>query len=1325
MSTPEAIEPSLAANTAPGTSTSTGLEKPFVGTFQSSGNVILGTAIIHVRNNIGDWTPVRALLDTGSQISVITHACASRLGLKRRSCNTSVMGLSQAHVPATKGSTHLTFRPRHADNPKISCDPLILSKITGPMPASKLSPDIRNTYNHVELADPEFDNPAPIEFLLGADVYVNILGDCVRVLHARGFPSAFETSLGWVIIGHTTITDSSPCVSLLLSTQPSIDHLMHQFWSIEEPSPPVEPFTDDQKCEEHFTQTSSRDDQGRFSLALPFKSNPSILGDSYKMATSRFYNLEHKLQRDPDLYALYRDFMKEYEALGHMVISEQPGKYYIPHHAVVKRNGTNIKLRVVFDASAASTSKCSLNDLLYTGPKLQSDITQILHRCRLRRYMFTADICKMYRQIQIHSDDRTYQHIVWRNSPSDELQDYELTTVTYGVSASPYQAIRVLHQLEHDDGHKFPLARKILSTQTYVDDIVSGDDTVSALLQRQADLVQLLMQAGFELKKWSSNTPEVLRHIPQGDHAVQPSFDPKDDMSVKILGLHWDPVTDTFSYHTSPVPLTVTKRVVLSTIAKLYDPVGAIAPIIFWAKSLMQTIWQSGLDWDDPLPPSLMTSWEKFASELHLVCEIKLPRHIVVSTRLVTQLLGFCDASERGYAAVVYLRTIDVNGEIKVYFITSKSKVAPLKLGSVDRSLTIPRLELCGALLLAQTIQRLCDTFEGAISISAIYTWTDSQVVLSWLTSTQSHFKIFVTNRLAKINALMPSCRWRYIPSALNPADCVSRGLLPSETVNHPLYWQGPPFLHLIESDWPSETCELIPPSRLPDYKSIDAVTCSVTSLPPPAWYLRFSSLTRMQRVTAYVQRFIKRTRLLTTSTGPLQHSELEHALVPIIIATQQTCFAALVSQLNGEDPKISPRSMAQLAPFTDQIGIIRVGGRLTHARSTVVAKCPILLPKVSHLTTLVIRHYHLTYLHAGPQLIASLLARTYWVISGRSAIRQLVFNCVVCARHNPRVPQPFMGNLPAQRVRQSRPFSHVGIDFAGPLLIKDGRRRNAPSVKCYLAVFVCMSIKAIHVEVVSDLSTNAFIASLHRFVSRRGVPSDIYSDCGTNFIGADRELQKLFGLSATQNSVSDSIPCRWHFNPPAAPHFGGLWEAAVKSVKFHLKRVVGTQILTFEELTTLASRIEAVLNSRPLTAMSSDPHDLRALSPGDFLIGQPLTALPEPDQTYIAQNRLNRWELLRQIYQSFWKRWASEYLTTLQGRSKWVQHQPNVKVGDLVLIQTPNQPPMFWKLGRIENTHPGQDGVVRVATVRTNDGCIKRPVVKLAVLPMEGNSST
>jgi len=268
------------------------------------------------------------------------------------------------------------------------------------------------------------------------------------------------------------------------------------------------------------------------------------------------------------------------------------------------------------------------------------------------------------------------------------------------------------------------------------------------------------------------------------------------------------------------------------------------------------------------------------------------------------------------------------------------------------------------------------------------------------------------------------------------------------------------------------------------------------------------------------------------------------------------------------------------------------------------------------------------------------------------------------------------------------------------------------------------MSVKAIHLEIVSDLSTSTFIAALHRFVSRRGIPSNIYTDCGTNFKGADKQLQQLFNKASAQPALSAAIQCNWHFNPPGAPHFGGLWEAAVKSVKFHLKRVVNVQILTFEELSTIATRIEAILNSRPITALSIDPNDLRALSPGDFLVGEPLVAVPEPDITHVPINRLNRWELLRQMYQSFWKRWSSEYLSTLQGRSKWFRQKPNVKIGDLVLVQTPNQPPMNWKLGRIENIYPGQDGVVRVVTIRTTDGIIKRPVVKLAVLPIDDNLS-
>ncbi|XP_060878449.1 uncharacterized protein LOC132950867 [Metopolophium dirhodum] len=308
------------------------------------------------------------------------------------------------------------------------------------------------------------------------------------------------------------------------------------------------------------------------------------------------------------------------------------------------------------------------------------------------------------------------------------------------------------------------------------------------------------------------------------------------------------------------------------------------------------------------------------------------------------------------------------------------------------------------------------------------------------------------------------------------------------------------------------------------------------------------------------------------------------------------------------------------------------------------------------------------------------------------------------------------MADLTASRVTPCRPFLRVGIDFAGPLTIAENRHKNSRSIKCYLAIFVCMVVKAVHIEVVSDLSTPSFLASLHRFVTRRGTPTDIYTDCGSNFKGADQQLRQMMLDPTAQTTYSNSILCKWHFNPPAAPHFGGLWEAAVKSTKYHLKRVVGTQRLTFEEMATLTTRIEAVLNSRPITPISTDPNDYRALTPGHFLIGHPMVEILEADVTHVLQNRLNRWELLRQMYQSFWNSWSTEYLSSLQRRNKWTDHQPNIKVDDLVIVNLPNQPPIQWKLGRIQQIS-GVDGVVLVATVRTEHGTLTRPIVKLAML--------
>lgn len=318
---------------------------------------------------------------------------------------------------------------------------------------------------------------------------------------------------------------------------------------------------------------------------------------------------------------------------------------------------------------------------------------------------------------------------------------------------------------------------------------------------------------------------------------------------------------------------------------------------------------------------------------------------------------------------------------------------------------------------------------------------------------------------------------------------------------------------------------------------------------------------------------------------------------------------------------------------------------------------------------------------------------------------------------------QPQMGDLPPDRVNEARPFSGVGTDFAGPFFVKDTRLRNPRTVKAYLCAFVCLATKAVHLELVADLSTPAFMAALDRFASRRGLPSLIRSDNGTNFRGADRHLQEVTKfLADNENEIGTGLSRRgttWVFDPPGCPHWGGIFEAVIKSAKTHLTRTIGQTILTFEELATVFCKIEAVLNSRPLCPLSPDPNDLETLTPGHFLIGQPLNALPEVPFREIVTSRLSRYQMLQQMSQNFWSRWSLEYLNILQQRIKWADKTDPPQVGDLVLVKDANLPPLRWRRGRIVNLYPGKDGTPRSAEVLVGDSVLKRAVATLSRLPI------
>jgi hypothetical protein len=448
-----------------------------------------------------------------------------------------------------------------------------------------------------------------------------------------------------------------------------------------------------------------------------------------------------------------------------------------------------------------------------------------------------------------------------------------------------------------------------------------------------------------------------------------------------------------------------------------------------------------------------------------------------------------------------------------------------------------------------------------------------------------------------------------------------------------------------------------------------------------------------------------------------------------IVKSIQKRSFAEEYHQLSTGGGIEKNSTIRNLSPFLDENGVIRVGGRIRNANLAYNQKHSVLIPKNHNVTEAIIRHFHVKNLHSGTQSTLASIRQQYWPIAGRNKIKQIIHKCISCFRAKPIIAQQKMGDLPVKRLEPARPFINSGLDYCGPILIKTHRGRGKQkTIKAYVCLFICLSTKAIHIELVSDLTADTFLDALKRFVSRRGTVKSIISDNATNFIKANKDLidlHQFFQNSEISRKLVTTLSnenIQWKFIPPRTPNFGGLWEAGVKSVKFHIKRVVGETVLTYDELYTLLTRIEACLNSRPLVPMSNDPNDLTAITPGHFLIGEALTAPLEPDLTELKINQLSRHQLLERLRQHFWKRWRTEYLSYLQGRTKWQSPSPSLQPGDLVLLVEDNVPPLCWPLGRIQQVHPGSDGNVRVVTVKTNRGTYKRGVRKVCVLPIESH---
>ncbi|XP_058836070.1 uncharacterized protein LOC131692798 [Topomyia yanbarensis] len=587
--------------------------------------VLLQTAIVKVFNSYGNAQWARALLDPASQLNLITENLVQKCQLRRYSNRQEIGGVGNSIVVSYHAVT-IRIGSRCSDFlADAQCH--ILKKITRELPVRCVDTSPWHIPSNIVLADPKFHEPGPIDLLIGMELYYDLLLEGFLKLGPEK-PILQGTVFGWVASGKvgSSRPDSTLKLAHVTSTQ-SLDEQLSRFWEIESCWTTSTQSLEETACENHFAASVFRDQTGRFVVTLPKRAEIlNQLGNSKEIATRRFRALERRFDANPHLKEAYTVFIDEYHQLNHMrVISDSeasaPIAYYLPHHGVEKAKSTTTKLRVVFDASCRTDTGISLNQALMVGPVIQDDLLSIILRFRMHRYVIIADIEKMFRQIRVHPSDYPLQRILWRCSSSQPLRTFELTTVTYGTASAPYLATKCLQRLSEDGSNDFPLASLVLGKDFYMDDMLTGVDNEAEGSELCRQLLQLLQSAGLSLRKWSSNSSTILSEIPPElrDERSTLALD-SPITQIKTLGLHWQPSDDVFRYS---VPKwsqegPISRRIVLSDTARLYDPLGLIGPVVVIAKLFVQTLWRTSNNWDDPLDEAQQQHWLEFHSMITL-----------------------------------------------------------------------------------------------------------------------------------------------------------------------------------------------------------------------------------------------------------------------------------------------------------------------------------------------------------------------------------------------------------------------------------------------------------------------------------------------------------------------------------------------------------------------------------------------------------------------------------------------------------------------------------------------------------------------------------
>ena len=1047
----------------------------------------LKTAVATVRAG-NHQSQANILLDEGAQRSFISETLASQLKLtaQGKECVAiSAFGASEASNQMLPVTT-IFLKTTNGDEIPISV--LVIPRISQPLrnlPFSYVKKlpylqDIRLT--HAVSNNQEFD----ISLLIGADFYWSIVQE--TVIRGPG-PTAVKSKLGYLLSGplYNCVTSMTSSV-LHLSTSESKTISSESMWNenAEFEYNEHSPSSSSKFLQEYLHNSVTQQPNGTYVVKFPWKPNHPPLPTNKLTCERRARSLTRKLSKTPEILKIYNSIIEEQLRRG--FIEKVPESevvrtsHYIPHHAVHKESATT-PVRIVYDCSCREARHlASLNDCLETGPAFLNDLSIILLRFRSHKFGLTADIEKAFLHVQLDQRDQDFTRFLWPcnlDDPDGPLQTYRFRVVLFGSASSPFMLYAALHC--HLTQYNSATSTDILQN-LYVDNVLSGCSTEDRSLEYYTEARHILSKANFNLWSWASNSDQLCAAAKKDEVADR-------NERVNVLGLVWNTVNDTLSLAHKSFDLDhndsfVTKRQVLQQSSKSFDPLGLTSPVTVRAKLLLQTLWQKKVSWDEPLSSEYHQLWQSLLHDLKHLNTISIPRYYWkdrTNTDTPIELHVFSDASTKAYGAVGYLRQGTYTS-----FVIAKSRIAPLKPH------TLPKLELMGAIIAAK-IFTVIKSSVGDV-INSVHMWSDSQIVLHWLNSDKK-LKQFVSNRVMEITNVCPAQWWNYCPSADNPADLLTRGVSLSALQASTIWTQGPEWLIHDEQRpiWShkemlhvqltiAEAEVLLEPEEQPAEQGHGVEMIIDIN--------RYSTLTKLLYVTAYVLRFVGYVKShVSKPAGPITVNELSKAQTLWIRSCQLSAFSKEINNLKN-NPVSNRRSplVRQLRLFLDSCNLLRCGGRIHNAPVGRHTKFPYLLPTGHRLTTLIVYATHANQLHGGVHSTVTALRQRYWIPAARQVVGKLLKKCVTCRRVVGKpFPIPDPPPLPEARVQGGPPFNVTGVDFTGAMYVKN--EGSSGEYKVYICLFTCASTRAVHLEVVTDLSEESFLQAFRRFTARRSLP--------------------------------------------------------------------------------------------------------------------------------------------------------------------------------------------------------------------------------------------